>query len=118
MIDLTRPFRLRKMIVDPKTGNTYVPLTERHYLPGEVPPHLLNDGNCIQEILGDEPIVLVPEPLAKPINPEVVPPVTGFQVSPTTQVIEPSVEYKAETTETRNLHPNQPEPAPKKPTKA
>lgn len=101
MIDLTRPFRLKKMIVDPKTGNTYVPLTEREYLPGEVPGRLLNASNCIQEFFG------AIEDIAP--NPQTIvtrEPVIAFDgINTPAKVIEPSIEYKEGSTPTALLHP-------------
>lgn len=101
MIDLTRPFRLKRMIVDPKTGNTYVPLSDREYLPGEVPGRLLNASNCIQEFFGSiediTPDVQITEDRA---------PVIGFDgINAPARVIEPSPEYKEGHIKSALLHP-------------
>lgn len=101
MIDLSRPFSLKRMIVDPKTGNTYIPLSDREYLPGEVPGRLLNTSNCTQEFFGSiEDITLDIQPT---VNQE---PVIAFDgMNQSAKVIEPSNEYKEGSTPTVLLHP-------------
>jgi competence ComEA-like helix-hairpin-helix protein len=47
-IDPSRPFFVRRMIVDPKNGNVY-PALPKPYDPGTVPEYLLKDDVCSQE---------------------------------------------------------------------
>lgn len=54
MIDFSRPVYLRKMVIDKKTGNTYIPLKDRPYLPGELPERLLTAENCYQDEVPEE----------------------------------------------------------------
>lgn len=69
IVDPTQPVRLRKMVIDPKTGNTYIPY-DRAYLPGELPVHLINDVNCIQD--GEAELVHVPIEEVRVIQPSSV----------------------------------------------
>lgn len=45
-INPAEPVILRKMVVDPKTGNTYI-ARSAPYQPGELPLYLLTDANCL-----------------------------------------------------------------------
>lgn len=48
-IDPEFPVYLKKMAVDPLTGNIYPALPTRPYLPGSLPSRFLNDEYCSQE---------------------------------------------------------------------
>lgn len=65
MIDPTKPFYLKTMIRDTKTGNAYIPLS-RPYQPGEVPFRLLTDANAYQD---EVPVVETPVETKREIAP-------------------------------------------------
>ncbi len=89
MIDPTKPFQLKKMIVDRKTGNTYIPHGDRYYSNGELPNHLITVENCLQEA---EHLNWTPD---MPI---------GVRTR-ANRSIEPPIEYQSDTIPTSKLDP-------------
>lgn len=65
-IDPTRPFFLKKMVVDPRRGNVHPPIPNYLYRASDIPEQFLTDEYCTQEGVAPSPPP-VPQVELKPL---------------------------------------------------